>query len=36
LSRVQVAVTYAFPFRIPFIPSGTLTMHSTSVMYIAQ
>lgn len=35
-SRVQVAVTYAFPFRIPFIPSGTLTMHSTSVMYIAQ
>ena len=35
-SRVQVAVTYAFPFRIPMIPASTLTMTSTSVMYIAQ
>jgi hypothetical protein len=35
-SRVQVAVTYLFPFRIPYIPSSTLTMSSTSVMYIAQ
>jgi hypothetical protein len=35
-SRVQVAVTYAFPFRVPFIPASTLTMTSTSVMYIVQ
>ena len=35
-SRVQVTVTYAFPFRIPYIPSSTLTMTSTSVMYIVQ
>jgi hypothetical protein len=35
-SRVQVAVTYAYPFRIPWIPTSTLTMSSTSVMYIVQ
>ena len=35
-SRVQVKVTYAFPFRIPMIPASTLGMTSTSVMYIVQ
>lgn len=35
-SRVQVTVTYLFPFRVPFIPISTLTMSSTSVMYIVQ
>jgi Flp pilus assembly protein TadG len=35
-SRVQVTVSYAFPFRIPMIPASTLTMTSTSVMYIVQ
>jgi Flp pilus assembly protein TadG len=35
-SRVQVTVTYAFPFRIPYIPASTLTLTSTSVMYIVQ
>lgn len=35
-SRVQVIVTYALPFRVPYIPASTLTMSSTSVMYIVQ
>jgi Flp pilus assembly protein TadG len=35
-SRVQVTTTYNFPFRVPFIPPSTLTMSSTSVMYIIQ
>ena len=35
-SRVQVTVTYLFPFRGPFIPPTTLTMSSTSVTYIVQ
>ena len=35
-SRVQVTVTYAFPFRIPYIPASTLSLTSTSVMYIVQ
>jgi Flp pilus assembly protein TadG len=35
-SRVQVTVSYAFPFRIPAIRASTLTMSSTSVMYIVQ
>jgi Flp pilus assembly protein TadG len=35
-SRVQVYVTYAFPFRVPFVPPTTLSMSSTSVMYIVQ
>jgi len=35
-SRVQVTVTYLFPFRVPFIPPSTLTMSSTSVTYIVQ
>jgi Flp pilus assembly protein TadG len=35
-SRVQVSVTYAFPFSVPMVPKSTLTMSSTSVMYIAQ
>jgi Flp pilus assembly protein TadG len=35
-SRVQVNVTYLFPFKIPFVTSSTLTMSSTSVTYIVQ
>jgi Flp pilus assembly protein TadG len=35
-SRVQVNVTYAFPFRIPFVPSSTINLSSNSVMYIVQ
>lgn len=35
-SRVQVNVTYAYPFHIPYIPASTLSMNSTSVMYIVQ
>jgi len=35
-SRVQVNVTYLFPFKIPFVPPSTLTMSSTSVTYIVQ
>jgi Flp pilus assembly protein TadG len=35
-SRVQITVAYAFPFRVPMIPASTLTMSSTSVMYIVQ
>jgi len=35
-SRVQVNVSYGFRFRVPFIPPSTLTMSSTSVMYIIQ
>jgi Flp pilus assembly protein TadG len=35
-SSVKVKVTYAFPYRIPFVPSSTLTMSSTSVMDILQ
>jgi Flp pilus assembly protein TadG len=35
-SRVQITVTYASPFRVPMIPASTLTMSSTSVMYIVQ
>ena len=35
-NRVQVNVTYLFPFKIPFVPPSTLTMSSTSVTYIVQ
>jgi Flp pilus assembly protein TadG len=35
-SRVQVYVTYAFPYRVPFVPPTTLNMSSTSVTYIVQ
>jgi len=35
-SRVQVYVSYAFPYRVPFIPPTTLNMSSTSVTYIVQ
>jgi len=35
-NRVQVTVTYSFPLVIPFVPSRTLTMSSTSAMYISQ
>ena len=33
---VQVTVTYTFPLGIPFMPSRTLTMSSTSQMIISQ
>jgi hypothetical protein len=33
---VKVVVTYAFPLNIPFYPSGTLNMTSTSQMVISQ
>jgi Flp pilus assembly protein TadG len=35
-SRVQVKVTYVFPIKMPFVPKNSLTMSSTSVMYIVQ
>jgi len=35
-SRVQVSVSYAFPFRVPFVPSETINLTSQSVMYIVQ
>ncbi len=35
-NNVMVKATYAFPWTIPFIPSGTLTMTSTSEMIISQ
>jgi Flp pilus assembly protein TadG len=35
-SRVQVVVSYVFPYNIPFAPKGTIHMSSTSVMYIVQ
>jgi Flp pilus assembly protein TadG len=35
-SRVQVYVTYPFPYRVPFVPPTTLNMSSTSVTYIVQ
>jgi hypothetical protein len=34
--RVQVKVTYVFPYKIPFVTSTNLTMSSTSVMAIVQ
>jgi Flp pilus assembly protein TadG len=33
---VVVTVTYTFPFRVPFLPSKTLTMSSASTMTIVQ
>lgn len=35
-SRVQVVVSYVFPYNIPFMPKGSIHMSSTSVMYIVQ
>ena len=35
-SRVKVVVTYIFPYNIPFAPSGSISMSSTSAMYIVQ
>jgi Flp pilus assembly protein TadG len=35
-SPVQVTVQYIFPLVIPFVPSRTLTMSSTSQMLISQ
>jgi Flp pilus assembly protein TadG len=34
--RVKVSITYQFPYRIPFIPASTLSMTSSSTMYIIQ
>jgi Flp pilus assembly protein TadG len=35
-NQVKVIVTYTFPLVIPFVPSRTLTMSSTSQMTISQ
>jgi hypothetical protein len=35
-STVQVKVTYVFPITMPFVPKNSITMTSTSVMYILQ
>jgi len=34
--RVQVSITYTYPYRIPFMVSKSLSMTSVSVMYIVQ
>jgi hypothetical protein len=34
--RVQVTITYVFPYRIPFVLSKSLSLSSKSVMYIVQ
>jgi Flp pilus assembly protein TadG len=34
--RVKVVVTYAFPYKIPFVASKSLSFSSTSEMYILQ
>lgn len=34
--RVQVTVSYTFPYRIPWVSSATLSLSSTSEMYILQ
>jgi len=33
---VQVKVTYSFPLSVPFVPKSTLSLHSTSLMVIAN
>ena len=35
-NRAQVRVTYVFPINLPFVPQGTLSLNSQSVMYIIQ
>jgi hypothetical protein len=35
-SRVQVHVAYVFPINLPFVPKNSISMGSTSVMYIVQ
>lgn len=35
-SRVQVTVQYVFPVRVPFVPTRSFTMASTSTAYIVQ
>ncbi len=35
-SRVQVKVTYVFPVNLVFVPQNSITMSSTSEMYIVQ
>jgi len=35
-SRVKVTVTYSFPIKMPFVPKDSLSMSSTSEMYIVQ
>jgi len=34
--RVQVSITYSFPYRIPFVTTKSLSISSQSVMYIIQ
>lgn len=34
--RVRVTVTYVFPISLPFVPRNSISMGSTSVMYIVQ
>jgi Flp pilus assembly protein TadG len=34
--RVQVVVTYVFPYKIPYVESQSYTLSSTSVMYFQQ
>lgn len=33
---VQITVKYVFPINLPFVPSNSISMSSTSVMYIVQ
>ncbi len=35
-SRVQVKVTYVFPINLPFVPRNSISLASTSTMYIIQ
>jgi hypothetical protein len=35
-SRIQVKVSYVFPVNLPFIQKNSISMASTSVMYIVQ
>ncbi|MGA8731343.1 MAG: hypothetical protein WB608_21475 [Terracidiphilus sp.] len=35
-SRVLVTVQYVFPVNLPFVPQNSVTMASTSEMYIVQ
>lgn len=35
-SRVQVTVSYVFPFHVPFVPTRSMSMSATSVAYIIQ
>lgn len=35
-SRVQVTIQYVFPFRVPYVPTRSMSMSATSVAYIIQ